>query len=102
MKYLHEKQERESAWGSGLEFRDHDHSRIRMPGTSFYAGPSSEPEARIAALDLAQAEAMVLLGRRAGPTMGLLRGYQRLVVPGVNLSRCRRVGYVCPPVSPLA
>ncbi len=69
-----------------------DHSRIRMPGTSFYAGPTSELEAQTAALDSAQVEVMVSLGQRAGPTTGVLRGYQRLVVPGVGLSRCRRFG----------
>jgi hypothetical protein len=54
IKSPHEKQEKEGTWGSGLGFRNHLYSRICMPGTSFYPGPS-ELEAQTAAVTLTPA-----------------------------------------------
>jgi hypothetical protein len=52
------RKEKEGACGSGLGLRNHLHSHICMPGTSFYPGPS-EPEAQTAAVTLVPARTQV-------------------------------------------
>lgn len=60
-------------------FRYHSRCRIYVSGTGFYALLASEPEARTAALDPAQADVMVSYG-------GSSRGSQQLVIPLVGRS----------------